>query len=59
MFICIICCKEEDRDYGNNPWPISEKGDCCETCNRKVVIPARDVLGRSYPTKANYNCKLK
>ena len=27
--------------YGNNPWPVEDKGECCSMCNDLMVIPAR------------------
>lgn len=37
---CIICEKEYEG-YGNNPYPLAEKGQCCDECNIEKVIPAR------------------
>ena len=37
---CCICGKEI-KDYGNNPFPIAENGECCDNCNMEVVVPAR------------------
>lgn len=37
---CIIC-KKDFKGHGNNPQPLSETGECCDTCNYKFVIPAR------------------
>lgn len=39
-FICVIC-KKEFEGFGNNPDPISQKGQCCNGCNNSKVIPAR------------------
>jgi|TARA_R100000482_G_scaffold91759_1_gene37816 hypothetical protein len=38
--ICVIC-KEEFTGWGNNPAPIKEEGECCDTCDNEKVIPAR------------------
>lgn len=38
--VCCICGKEY-KGAGNNPWPISGRGNCCDDCNRRLVIPAR------------------
>lgn len=38
--LCCICGKVMN-EYGNNPYPVKEKGCCCDECNMKVVIPAR------------------
>lgn len=39
-FICCICGKESSG-YGNNPFPVSKTGRCCDKCNIEVVIPKR------------------
>jgi hypothetical protein len=39
-FNCSIC-NIIDTGFGNNPWPITEKGRCCDRCNERVVVPAR------------------
>lgn len=38
--VCCIC-GEKIEGYGNNPWPVKEKGECCDKCNYEEVIPAR------------------
>ena len=35
--ICCICGSECENNYGNNPYPLSTSGKCCNTCNIKVV----------------------
>lgn len=37
---CCIC-GEDYEGHGNNPSPLSNKGQCCDACNLKFVIPAR------------------
>lgn len=37
---CCICGKTF-YDFGNNPYPVKDRGRCCDTCNSKVVIPTR------------------
>lgn len=37
---CCICRKYFIM-FGNNPYPITEKGSCCNKCNKRYVIPAR------------------
>lgn len=40
-FKCVLC-KKEVKGYGNNPAPLGNVyDDCCDTCNRTKVIPAR------------------
>lgn len=33
---CCICGKTFEG-YGNNPWPLAEKGLCCDSCYFKVI----------------------
>ena len=40
-FKCVICKKTIKGEYGNNPAPVVNKGNCCDNCNTKVVIPTR------------------
>lgn len=46
-FKCCLCGKhigwDEEGIYGNNPYPLKEKGQCCDECNSTKVIPARRV----------------
>jgi len=37
---CVICGNPIDG-WGNNPWPIKEDGQCCDSCNMSIVVPAR------------------
>lgn len=36
---CVIC-GEIIRIYGNNAEPVA-RGECCNTCNLRIVVPAR------------------
>ncbi len=36
---CVICGRKFGG-YGNNADPVA-KGECCDDCNLKVVVPAR------------------
>lgn len=43
---CCICSKHkhgwgENKQYGNNPSPLKDKGQCCDMCNILEVIPLR------------------
>ena len=38
---CCICGQEIIDGFGNNPWPVKDKGKCCDLCNMSVVIKAR------------------
>ncbi len=51
MKCCI--CKEEKEGWGNNPFPIAGK-ECCDDCNRDVVIPLR----MFFNTLDKKNCAL-
>ena len=35
-FTCVIC-GARCTGWGNNPWPISNEGECCDECNMKVI----------------------
>ena len=37
---CILC-GESIGEWGNNPYPLAEKGECCNTCNTERVVPER------------------
>ena len=51
--VCCICGRKFDG-WGNNPWPIAEKGECCQACNFKHVIPARIALLRAEREETTY-----
>ena len=53
--VCCICGKSF-HGWGNNAWPISEKGECCFKCNLKHVIPARLALLRAESGESTYAC---
>ncbi len=38
--IC-VSCKKSLEGNGNNPYPVSNTGKCCDTCNVNIIIPAR------------------
>ena len=38
--ICCICGKEFE-EWGNDPYPVKEEGECCDKCNGLYVVPAR------------------
>ncbi len=40
-FTCCICGKHITDEWGNNPFPVVNTGECCDECNYKHVIPAR------------------
>lgn len=37
---CCIC-GQEFTEYGNNPYPVRNHGECCDMCNIRYVLPAR------------------
>jgi len=36
-------CKDSFSGFGNNPWPLAEKGRCCDECNFLVVASRLNV----------------
>ena len=40
-FTCCICGTKIKGEWGNNPFPVVNVGECCNKCNYAVVIPAR------------------
>jgi len=38
--ICVLCGKAF-KEYGNNPAPLKDEGECCDSCNDTKVLPAR------------------
>jgi hypothetical protein len=40
MKTCCIC-RNNFVGYGNNPYPLTTTGSCCNECNQRYVIPAR------------------
>lgn len=34
---CVLCGKELENEYGNNPWPLADHGRCCDDCNDLVT----------------------
>lgn len=41
-FKCVICGKwcygwGDHQQYGNNPYPLADDGECCDECNKMVV----------------------
>lgn len=33
---CVLCNGDAGK-FGNNPWPLSNEGVCCDECNIQVV----------------------
>jgi len=50
-YICCICCVYQSG-YGSNPAPLTDEGECCDECNKKV-IEARQLPKKSTSKKAN------
>lgn len=40
-FDCCICHRHIVGEWGNNPFPVVKAGECCDSCNLTVVMPAR------------------
>jgi hypothetical protein len=36
-----MVCGSDYGEFGNNPWPLADKGRVCDDCNASLVIPAR------------------
>ena len=34
---CVLCGCDCEDEWGNNPYPLSEEGRCCNNCNLLVV----------------------
>lgn len=38
---CCICGQKIVKGFGNNPWPVNDKGKCCDLCNITTVLAKR------------------
>ena len=49
---CVLC-NGDAGEYGNNPWPLSDEGVCCDSCNNDVVFTRiiMNNIGRNIPQK--------
>ena len=36
-FVCVLC-NEQVEEWGNNPYPLAEEGQCCDSCNNDVIV---------------------
>lgn len=41
-FKCVLCKEHKlgwgsKKQFGNNPYPLAEYGECCDDCNKDVV----------------------
>lgn len=52
--VCCICGKEF-TEYGNDPYPVKEDGECCRSCNWGVVLPKRIELSTLNQDPRNYD----
>ncbi len=41
MSLCVLC-GEVIEGWGNNPFPLAEEGECCDSCNNDVIIARLD-----------------
>lgn len=39
-YTCVVCAGDFEG-HGNNPAPVHDNGECCDECNRSVILPAR------------------
>ena len=53
VYECVFCYENND-DYGNNPSPITNKGRCCDKCNKRYVLVIR-MCELSFLSKLNEN----
>jgi len=42
--MCVLCKKECENEFGNNPHPLRDEGKCCFVCNKNRVIPSRLII---------------
>ena len=42
-YTCCIC-KKEFYGYGNNPYPLRERGRCCDLCNMQVIKARMELI---------------
>ena len=48
---CVLCDTTlNDFDESHNPFPVSDEGRCCQSCNTSKVIPARIMLANRPPS---------
>ena len=41
MNYCVFCVKVIGENNGNSPDPVCKIGECCNECNRSIVLPSR------------------
>ena len=41
MGYCVFCVKLIGENNGNSPDPVCKIGECCNECNRSIVLPSR------------------
>ena len=46
---CCICGRNGFDEHGNDAYPyfISQRGECCDWCYKRYVIPAKLILSKS------------
>ena len=54
--VCVICGNGY-TGWGNNPWPVSAAGRCCDDCNNNKVIPTRIEKAHADPNFAKEHRK--
>lgn len=42
-YTCCIC-KKVFYGYGNNPYPLRERGRCCDLCNMQVIKARMELI---------------
>ena len=38
----------------HNPWPIQDKGRCCNDCNNELIVPARLIMALGITVKESH-----
>lgn len=54
--ICVLC-REKLDGHGNNPYPVSNTGKCCDNCNVDIIIPTRLKICQDLPNEVMRICR--
>ena len=55
---CVLC-QNEIKGYGSSPYPLADKGKCCQTCDNNHVKPVKMALGGVSPSEIRQVIKLE
>ena len=53
-FECVIC-GEKFNEYGNNPYPLAEEGECCDACNIAVIEARLERMNKNWTVSNDSN----